>query len=243
MSQVGGLSRLVAAVLYLSAPFAFAAHRAPIVHAPAGAVRGVKENGMIVFKGIPYALPPVGPARWKPPLASPKWRGIRTAYKFGPACMQKKAPPSPANVYWQDIPSMSEDCLTLNVWAPAHAKAAPVFVWIHGGAFAGGASSDGSLCLGKRFRSYAGFVPGLGFVAGATSGAIAGHFAKYGITKQYMEQINKAINPGQSALFVLADNVKLDRVIPMLSSLHPKVLRTSLTLEQEKAMRDAFGTQ
>jgi uncharacterized membrane protein len=85
-------------------------------------------------------------------------------------------------------------------------------------------------------------VPGLGFVVGAASGAIAGHFTKYGITKEYMNQINAAIQPGQSALFILADNVKLDRVVPMLSAFHPKVLRTSLTLEQEAALKEAFGS-
>jgi len=58
-----------------------------------------------------------------------------------------------------------------------------------------------------------------------------------------MSQVNEAIEPGQSALFILADNVKLDRVLPMLSSFHARVLRTSLSLDQEKALRDAFGTQ
>ena len=86
-------------------------------------------------------------------------------------------------------------------------------------------------------------VPGVGLAVGAASGAIAGHFTKYGITKEYMNQINEAIKPGQSALFILADNVKLDRVLPMLSSLHARVLRTWLSLDQEKALRDAFGTQ
>jgi uncharacterized membrane protein len=87
------------------------------------------------------------------------------------------------------------------------------------------------------------FVPGLGLAVGAASGAIAGHFTKYGITKEYMNQINEAIKPGQSGLFILADNVKLDRVLPMLKNLHGRVLRTSLSLDQEKALRDAFGTQ
>ena len=86
-------------------------------------------------------------------------------------------------------------------------------------------------------------VPALGMAVGAATGAIAGHFTKYGITKEYMNQINEAIKPGQSALFVLAENAKIDRIIPELSSYHPKVLRTSLSQEQEKALRDAFGTQ
>ncbi len=84
-------------------------------------------------------------------------------------------------------------------------------------------------------------VPAAGFVVGTVSGAIAGHFTKYGISKEYMNQINAAIQPGQSALFILADNVKMDRVIPMLTEFHPKVLRTSLTTDQEAKLREAFG--
>jgi uncharacterized membrane protein len=83
--------------------------------------------------------------------------------------------------------------------------------------------------------------PAAGFLAGTASGAIAGHFTKYGITKEYMKQIQETIQPGQSALFVLADNVKADRVIPMLQEFHPKVIRTSLTHEQEASLKEAFG--
>jgi uncharacterized membrane protein len=86
-------------------------------------------------------------------------------------------------------------------------------------------------------------VPAVGVVVGATTGAVWGHFAKYGITKEYMKQIEEAIQPGQSALFVLADNVKIDRVIPMLTDFHPKVLRTSLTVEQEDKLKEAFGSK
>ena len=85
-------------------------------------------------------------------------------------------------------------------------------------------------------------LPGLGFVVGTVSGAIAGHFAKYGFTKEFMGQIEQAIQPGQSALFILADDVKADRVIPMLTEFHPTVLRTSLTLDQEAQLKEAFGT-
>jgi uncharacterized membrane protein len=85
------------------------------------------------------------------------------------------------------------------------------------------------------------FIPAAGFLVGTASGAIAGHFAKAGITKEYMQQIQSAIQPGQSALFILADNVKLDRVIPMMTEYHPKVLRTSLSTDQEAKLREAFG--
>jgi len=84
-------------------------------------------------------------------------------------------------------------------------------------------------------------VPAAGFLIGTVSGAIAGHFAKYGITKEYMNQINEASQPGQSALSVLAEDVKVDRVVPMLTEFHPRVLRTSLTNEQEAKLKEAFG--
>jgi len=84
-------------------------------------------------------------------------------------------------------------------------------------------------------------VPAAGFLMGTVSGAIAGHFAKYGITKEYMNQINEAIQPGQSALFLLAEDVKVDRVVPMLTEFHPRVLRTSLTTEQEAKLKETFG--
>ena len=84
-------------------------------------------------------------------------------------------------------------------------------------------------------------VPAAGFVVGTVSGALAGHFTKYGITKEYMQQIQAAIQPGQSALFILADNVKVDRVIPAMTEFHPTVLRTSLSLEQQAKLKEAFG--
>jgi uncharacterized membrane protein len=85
-------------------------------------------------------------------------------------------------------------------------------------------------------------LPGVGFAVGAATGAIAGHFTKYGISKEFMSQINQAIQPGQSALFILADDVKADRVVPSLQEFHPRVLRTSLTLDQEAKLKEAFGS-
>jgi len=85
------------------------------------------------------------------------------------------------------------------------------------------------------------FVPGLGLAVGAASGAILGHFTKYGISKEFMKKIDETIQPGQSGLFVLAEDVKVDRVVPMLAQYHPRVLRTSLTLEQEAKLKEAFG--
>jgi para-nitrobenzyl esterase len=115
----------------------------PIVKAPAGWLEGRAEGSLQVFKGIPYALPPVGPARWRPPVAVPQWEGVRRASHFGAACVQRKT--LPGSIYAidaDDSPPFDEDCLTLNVWAPADARDAPVFFWIHGGSLAIGASRE-----------------------------------------------------------------------------------------------------
>lgn len=112
----------------------------PIVHAPAGAVRGTLTDGQHVFKGIPYALPPVGEQRWKPPVEVPAWRDVKDATQFGPACQQPSAPPG--SIYAETYPAMSEDCLSLNIWAQAGSKNAPVFVWIHGGNLIRGSSQQ-----------------------------------------------------------------------------------------------------
>src|SRR6202451_2093800 len=92
------------------------------------------------FLGIPYAAPPVGPLRWKPPQPAAKWQGLRQATSFGSRCMQQE---HFSDMVFRD-PGESEDCLTLNVWAPA-AKSKdklPVMVWIFGGGFAGGGTSE-----------------------------------------------------------------------------------------------------
>ncbi len=112
----------------------------PIVNAPAGKVEGRAEGELRVFKGIPYALPPVGQARWRPPSQMPRWEGVRKATEYGAACLQPK--PALSNIYTRNPMPMSEDCLTLNIWTPIHADNAPVFFWIHGGALVGGASRE-----------------------------------------------------------------------------------------------------
>jgi para-nitrobenzyl esterase len=111
-----------------------------VVRAPAGAVRGTLTDGQHVFKGIPYALPPVGERRWQAPAPMQEWRDVRDATRFGPACQQPSAPPG--SIYAETYPAMSEDCLSLNIWAPAESKNAPVFVWIHGGNLIRGSSQQ-----------------------------------------------------------------------------------------------------
>ena len=108
---------------------------APIVDAPAGAVRGETVGAADVYRGVPYAQAPVNDLRWRAPQPLSRWSGVREARQFGPACMQPESP-------FYDHPGMSEDCLFLNIWALADARDAPVMVWIHGGSLVGGAGSD-----------------------------------------------------------------------------------------------------
>jgi para-nitrobenzyl esterase len=119
---------------------AFHDEHGPIVNAPAGAVEGRMEGKLRVFKGIPYASPPVGMARWKPPSPMPHWAGVRQATEFGPACFQPKSKLS--SIYTANPMPMSEDCLTLNIWTLPEARNAPVFFWIHGGALTSGSSRE-----------------------------------------------------------------------------------------------------
>lgn len=114
---------------------------APVIEAPAGTLRGEALEGVNVFRGIPYAAAPTGQLRWQPPVAATRWEGERDATGFGPACHQ---PPSrPGSIYAPaEALATSEDCLSLNVWAPANADHAPVFVWIHGGSLVAGSGSE-----------------------------------------------------------------------------------------------------
>ena len=100
----------------LALPLAlFGASSGPQVKTTSGMVEG-KEDGVVhEFLGIPYAAPPVGDLRWKPPAAAAKWDGVRKAAEFGSHCMQGKVF---GDMDFRDAGG-SEDCLTLNVWVPA----------------------------------------------------------------------------------------------------------------------------
>ncbi|MGJ5818748.1 carboxylesterase/lipase family protein [Paludibaculum fermentans] len=131
---------LLASLPALLTAFAFAAPAgAPITGTAAGKVRGaaLPAPGGAVFKGIPFAQPPVGGLRWKPPVAAQPWTGVRDAVEYGAPCAQVSAE-------WNAKTAAvgSEDCLTLNVWTPQWPArgSKPVMVWIHGGANMGGSA-------------------------------------------------------------------------------------------------------
>jgi para-nitrobenzyl esterase len=111
-----------------------------------GKLHGDAQGEVVSFKGIPFARPPVGELRWKPPQPAAKWQGVRDAAGYGADCMQVPFPSDAAPLGMKP----AEDCLYLNVWRPAHAagKKLPVLVWIYGGGFVNGGSSpavyDGS---------------------------------------------------------------------------------------------------
>lgn len=126
---------LVAGVLSLALLPATALAGSPVAMTTAGQVRGQVEGRLAVFKGVPFAKPPVGDLRWRAPQPVEAWNGVQDATRFDAACMQAKTPVA-------DYEAISEDCLYLNVWAPEGAKDLPVMVWIHGGSLSMGAGHE-----------------------------------------------------------------------------------------------------
>jgi para-nitrobenzyl esterase len=103
-----------------------------------GLLAGRSEGGVEAFKAIPYAAPPVGPLRWRPPQAPASWTGERDASRVGAICIQAPSNGDPG----VGPPPASEDCLTLNVWSPSERSGPlPVMVWIHGGGYNNGSGT------------------------------------------------------------------------------------------------------
>jgi para-nitrobenzyl esterase len=120
-----------------------------VVRVDGGQIRGSRQAGLSVYKGIPFAAPPVGDLRWRPPQPVRPWVGVRDCFSFGPAAVQQELPGLGGAV----TGPQSEDCLYLNVWSPATepSRRLPVMVWIHGGGFVSGTADLGlqsaaSLC-------------------------------------------------------------------------------------------------
>jgi len=106
----------------------------------AGTLSGAREGGVFAFRGVPYAAPPLGARRFRPPSGVEPWSGVRDATRNGPVPPQLRS--RLADVMGDFPLEMDEDCLTLTIWTPAvDAKKRPVLVWLHGGAFSSGAGS------------------------------------------------------------------------------------------------------
>jgi para-nitrobenzyl esterase len=137
--------------------------RQPLVRLKDGAVRGKAEGGVSAFPGIPYAAPPFGANRMRPPQPAEPWTGERDATAFGPTVPKGDYPPHYARLF-PEVVIPGDDCLNLNVWTPDPGAAGlPVLVWIHGGSFMNGSSSvgaydgtafarDGVVCVTINYR-------------------------------------------------------------------------------------------
>src|SRR3954453_2698001 len=113
------------------------AQRAPVVQTDKGALLGRQDDGVDSFLGIPYAAPPVGPLRWRPPQPHARWTGVRPATAFGNRCAALESP--------KGARSDAEDCLFVNVQPPTGVQAGrhlPVYVFIHGGGLVNGSSNQ-----------------------------------------------------------------------------------------------------
>jgi para-nitrobenzyl esterase len=176
---------------------------APVVPTNDGPVRGTTAGTVNEFLGIPYAAPPVGNLRWRPPQPPARWRGVRDATQFGPSCPQPPGPFAPPAPF-------SEDCLYLNVYTPARTgndmgngdqNGRPVLVWIHGGGLTEEAgrnydpaklAADGTVVVTINYR-----LGALGFLAHpALASRPGGPSGNYGLMDQ------------QAALRWVQDNIR-----------------------------------
>jgi len=158
MNQIRRSARRIALFIAFAAFFTASARSADEVTIDSGKLKGAynSDHSVLMFKGVPFAAPPVGNLRWKAPQPAPKWSGVRAADKFGSACMQ-------TDVFGDILQFMrdaqpSEDCLNLTIWIPVgkgyiqrantpisvdfQLKNFPVFVWYYGGGFVAGGNSE-----------------------------------------------------------------------------------------------------
>jgi para-nitrobenzyl esterase len=157
------MSRLTFALLIAVLPWSTASAAEARATVQQGALRGSMEEGIAVYRGVPFAAPPVGALRWRPPAPPAQWKGERDAKAYAPQCMQGAGGPPGAN-----SPPTSEDCLYLNVWSPASSARdrLPVLVWIYGGGFSGG-SATSPLTSGEVLARKGVVVISIGYRVGA----------------------------------------------------------------------------
>ncbi|MDE2489195.1 MAG: carboxylesterase family protein [Alphaproteobacteria bacterium] len=171
MGILAGLALLCAGAAHAQAGAGIPTVRVKI---DSGVVVGVVHEHADVFRDIPYAAPPVGPLRWRPPQPVQPWAGDRIALLPGPSCPQPMRADGAPNLGGANGPT-SEDCLQLNVYAPKDARRAPVMVWIHGGEFQTGA---GWIYDGQNFARDGVILVTLNYRLGAL-----GYFAPAAIVK------------------------------------------------------------
>ena len=135
MARFFRLVPCLTAALLLAAAAPVWAQESVVATTALGSLEGRSADGVRVFKGVPFAHPPVGDLRWRPPEPAAAWNGVREARNFGPACMQPRT-------RFADYEAISEDCLYLNVWAPEGTSPAPVLVWLHGGSLSSGTGAE-----------------------------------------------------------------------------------------------------
>jgi para-nitrobenzyl esterase len=162
------------------------------VHTQSGLLQGAVEDGITVYKGIPFAAPPVGDLRWRAPQPAVAWTGVRDAGKFAPACMQVPLAGAGANLGFDSF-ATNEDCLYLNVWTPAKSpnEKLAVMVWIYGGGFTIGGTSM-SLYDGKNLAKKGVILVSVAYRLGAfgfmahpeLSAEQGGHSGNYGLLDQ-----------------------------------------------------------
>lgn len=184
------------AAFCLAACAAACAHAASTgpVKVTGGEIAGILDGKTTRYLGVPYAAPPVGKLRWRAPQPVQPWTGLRQAGSFAPACAQTAS--------WIALPK-SEDCLYLNVWAPAGAKKLPVLVWIHGGGYYGGAAAQPGFD-GANLAQHGAIVVTVGYRLG-----VFGFFAHPELAAESPERTsgNQGILDQVAALRWVKDNI------------------------------------